>query len=81
MIRDPELHKRYSDFKKGFFDLGQMEKVPNGELNNPQNFYLPHHCLFKGDNSTTKLRDVFDASATTTSGLSLNACLTVGPNL
>ena len=58
-----------------------MGKVPNGELNNPQNLYLPHHCVFKGDSSTTKLRVVFDASAKTTSGFSVNDCLKVGPKL
>ena len=78
MRRDPELHKRYSDFMKEFIDLGHMEKVPNGELNNTQNFYLTHHCVFKEDSSTTKLRVVIVASAKT-SGFSLNDCLMVGP--
>ena len=80
LIRDPELHKRYSDFIKEFIDLGHMEKVPNGELTNPQNVYL-HHCVFKENSSTTKLRVVFDASAKTTSGFYLNDCLMVGPTL
>ena len=79
--RDPELQKRYSDFITEFIDLGHMEKVPNSELNNPQNFCLPHRCVFKEDSSTTKLRVVFDASAKTTSGFSLNDCLMVGPKL
>ena len=40
--------------------------------------YLPHHCVTKDSNSTTERRVVFDASAKTTSGLSLNDCLLVG---
>ena len=59
--------------------MGQMEIVPNGELNNPQKIYLPHHCVFKEDSSTTKLWVVFEASAKTTSGFTLNDCLMVGP--
>ena len=81
LIRDHELHKRYSDFMKEFIDLGHMKKVPQGELNNSQNFYLPHHCVFKEDSSRTKMRVVFDASAKTTKGFSLNDCLMVSPKL
>lgn len=38
-------------------------------------YYLSHHVVFKSNNSTTKLRVVFDSSATTSSGLSLNDIL------
>ena len=66
---------------KEFIALGHTGKMPNGELNNPHNFYLPHHCVFKEDSFTTKLRVVFYASAKTTSGFSVNDCLKVGPKL
>ena len=42
---------------------------------------MPHHCVLKDASTTTKLRVVFDASAKTTTGLSLNDCLMVGPKL
>ena len=42
---------------------------------------LPMHSVSKASSSTTKLRVVFDASAPTTSGLSLNDTLAVGPML
>ena len=42
-------------------------------------FYLPHHCVFKEDSTTTKLRVVFDGSAKTSNGISLNDSLMVGP--
>ena len=41
-------------------------------------FYLPHQCVIKDDSSTTKLRVVFNASAKSTSGVSLNDRLIVG---
>ena len=81
LIRDQSLHERYSAFIKEFIDMGHLEKVPIYELETSRNYYLPHHCVTKESSSTTKLRVVFDASAKTTSGLSLNDCLLVGPKL
>lgn len=40
--------------------------------------YLPHHPVIRCDKDTTKLRIVYDVSATST-GTSLNDCLYVGP--
>ena len=58
-----------------------MEQVNENELDNPNCFYRPHDYVHKPDSTTTKLRVVFDASARTTSGHSLNDCLLVGPKL
>ena len=44
-------------------------------------YYQPHHCVFKEDSTTTKLRVVFDGSATTSTGQSLNDTLMVGPTV
>ncbi|XP_070066930.1 uncharacterized protein [Drosophila virilis] len=38
-------------------------------------YYLPHHCVLMEDSTATKLRVVFDGSAATTSGHSLNDAL------
>ncbi|XP_047538689.1 uncharacterized protein LOC125072207, partial [Vanessa atalanta] len=43
--------------------------------------YIPHHCVIKESSSTTKLRVVFDGSAKSGNGVSLNECLLVGPKL
>ena len=58
-----------------------MEEVPAADVDCPSNkcFYLPHHCVFKEDSTTTKLRVVFDGSAKTTKGVSINDALMVGP--
>lgn len=42
---------------------------------------LPHHGVLKLDSLTTKLRVVFNASAKTSSGYSLNDLMNCGPNL
>ncbi|XP_043493640.1 uncharacterized protein LOC122518673 [Polistes fuscatus] len=44
-------------------------------------FYLPHHAVLKHTSITTKLRVVFDASAKTSNGKSLNNVLMVGPTI
>jgi len=42
-------------------------------------YFIPHHGVLHSDSSTTKLRVVFDASATTSSNLSLNDIVMAGP--
>ena len=66
-----------------YLDLGHAEPVPASALSRPPNliYYMPMHAVIKESNSTTKLRVVFDASAKTTSGVSLNDCLMIGPTL
>ena len=44
-------------------------------------FYLPHHAVIKNTSLTTKLLVVFDGSAKTATGLSLNEVLMVGPTI
>lgn len=44
-------------------------------------YYVPHQPVIRETSITTKLRVVFDASAKTSSGASLNDQLLVGPNL
>lgn len=42
-------------------------------------YFLSHHCVLKDDSSTSKLKDVFNDSAATSSGYSLNEVPMSGP--
>ncbi|XP_015121522.1 uncharacterized protein LOC107044229 [Diachasma alloeum] len=44
-------------------------------------YYLPHHAVIKDSSETTKVRVVFDASAKTSTDISLNDTLLVGPTI
>ncbi|XP_064553360.1 uncharacterized protein LOC135438811 isoform X1 [Drosophila montana] len=75
--KNHQLKESYSAFMREYIDLGHMSLASKQQLV-PQ-FYLPHHCVEKPDSSTTKLRVVFDGSAKSTSGASLNDLLHTGP--
>ena len=81
--KDNSLKARYTAFINEFIELGHMEEVPEKqiEISPEKSFYLPHHCVLKDSSTTTKLRVVFDASAKTSTGTSLNEVLMVGPKI
>ncbi|GAB0086366.1 hypothetical protein DMENIID0001_004160 [Sergentomyia squamirostris] len=60
------------------FDLGFVEEVPTPELNR-ESYYLPFHAVIRESSATTKCRIVFNGSSKSSSGLSLNDTLKVGP--
>ena len=66
-----------------YFALGRAEQVPFADLQkSPQDvFYLPMHSVHKASSTTTKIRLVFDASAKSTTNVSLNDTLMIGPNV
>ena len=68
-----------------YVDLGYAELVPSKDMEKPESqvFYLPMpmHAVYKSLSTTTKIRAVFDASAKSASGVSLNDILLVGPTV
>lgn len=76
----PDIREEYTKFLEEYESLGHMSEVTNKEeLYTHSGYYLPHHAVYKANSTTTKLRVVFDGSAKTTSGLSLNDVQWVGP--
>ncbi len=71
------------DVMQEYFDEGHDEEVPPVDLEKPTEevLYSPIHVVCKESSTTTKVRAVFDASATTTTGISLNSTLMVGPTV
>uniref|UniRef100_A0A2S2N8A8 CCHC-type domain-containing protein n=1 Tax=Schizaphis graminum TaxID=13262 RepID=A0A2S2N8A8_SCHGA len=76
MNRNPTLAQEYKNFMSEYIKMGHMEEAEDTDL---PTYYLPHHAVTKGDSLTTKTRVVFDGSAATRSGLSLNDILVCGP--
>ena len=66
-----------------YLEIGHAEEVPLQDLDKHKSkvFYLLMHVVCKGSSSTTKVRAVFDASAKSVSGVSLNDTLLVGPTV
>ncbi|XP_058828189.1 uncharacterized protein LOC131688059 [Topomyia yanbarensis] len=85
LSRDAKLKEQYVNFMQEYLELGHMRKVAEinsvSELNERQieGCFLPHHPVIKDSSTTTKVRVVFDGSARTSSGYSLNDALAKGP--
>lgn len=68
----------YSKFLREYEEMGHMTKVPPFAGPESGAYYLPHHAVIKESSTTTKVRVVFNASAKTHTGLSLNSLLDPG---
>ncbi|XP_074028529.1 uncharacterized protein [Leptinotarsa decemlineata] len=78
--RNPSLKEQYSEFMRDYLSQHHMSPITE-TYNNADEYFIPHHCVLRPESATTKLRVVFDASAKTTSGVSLNDTLLIGPKL
>ncbi|XP_035787831.1 uncharacterized protein LOC118468171 [Anopheles albimanus] len=70
----------YRAFMREYVELGHMVSVAPEDAKRVR-YVIPHSCVVKPGSSTTKLRVVFDASAKSTTGVSLNDLQTIGPVL
>lgn len=77
---DESRRTEYSQFLQEYQKLRHMSDVTESE-NAKEGYFMPHHAVIKGESLTTKLRVVFDASAKTRTGISLNDALMTGPAL
>ncbi|XP_017485564.1 PREDICTED: uncharacterized protein LOC108374105 [Rhagoletis zephyria] len=74
LIADPSLREKYVSFMREYAELDHMERVEPPH-NHSGCYYIPHHAV------AVKFRVVFNASAPTTTGVSLNDIQLVGPTL
>ena len=72
--------KEFGTVIEEYFNLGHAEMVPISELHKSHQlvYSFPIHVVPKESNSMTKIRVVFDASAKSSTGVSLNDTLLVG---
>ena len=77
--KSEEFHTVIEEYLK----LGHAKLVPVADLQKPdkETFYLPMHVVLKESSTTTKLHTVFDTSAKSSSGSSLNNTILVGPTV
>lgn len=80
LTRNEARYTEYRDFLKEYMSLGHMEPVAAEDLDKVKHF-IPHCYVEKPDSSTTKLRVLFDASAKTTTNISLNDIQMIGPTI
>lgn len=77
--RNPSLETQYSAVINESIELGHMSVIKDSPEHD--GFYMPHHAVIKESSSTTKIRVVFNASAKSSSGVSLNDTLMIGPTI
>ncbi|XP_067129093.1 uncharacterized protein [Centruroides vittatus] len=80
LSRTPETYELYKEFMREYIELGHMELVDQSGSSGIS-YYIPHHPVMKESSTTTKLRVVFNASTKSSSGVSLNDILMVGPRI
>lgn len=83
LIARNDIYVEYKNFMQEYRKLKHMREVVEcpGSTTNYPSYYLPHHPVYKETSTTTKLRVVFDASCKTSTGISLNDVLMVGPTV
>lgn len=70
------LKTQYCDFITEYLALGYMSLARSEE-----SYFIQHHAVYRPSDKTSKIRVVFDASASSYSGTSLNQCLLPEPKL
>ncbi|XP_045455994.1 uncharacterized protein LOC123665778 [Melitaea cinxia] len=76
--RNETLKEEYLKVIREYIAMGHMIR---SETTDKNFIYLPHHAVIREDKDTTKVRVVYDASASGSNGKSLNDAMMVGPVL
>lgn len=75
MHSDPDLLEKYIAFMQEYEQLGHMALYEGDVSENADAYYIPHHAV------TAKFRVVFNASAKSSNGVSLNDTQHIGPTV
>lgn len=77
------LRQQYITFIREYEAMGHMDKIPISEIDISWNqfFHLPHQSVHKESSTRTNLRVLFDGSAKTNTGPSLNDNLFSGSTI
>lgn len=77
---NPDTYTQYKQFMDEYKELRHMDPVSDEDFQRAK-YFIPHSCVIKPESTSTKLRVVFDASAKTSSGVSLNDIQGEGPTI
>ena len=80
LVNNNDLYAEYTEFLKEYINLGHMSDISDTD-DITEGYYLPHHAVRNNASLTTKLRVVFDGSAKSSTNISLNDILRVGPTI
>ncbi|XP_054709016.1 uncharacterized protein LOC129218718 [Uloborus diversus] len=75
LSENEDMASQYKCFMDEYLHLGHMEREIECPSNTDNGYYIPHHAVLRPDSVSTPLRVVFDASAKTNEGSSLNSIL------
>ena len=79
--QDKVLQEEYYGVLYDYLHQGIIERIPTGEIHKQEGvFYMPHRPVIK-EGSSLRVRPVFDCSAKSYNGKSLNDLLETGPSL
>lgn len=77
LAKNPDVRQKYNKFMQEYKDMNHMRLATRAEICAVDKYYIPHHAVA----IDKKFRVVFDASAKTSNGNSLNDVQLAGPNL
>ena len=80
LSKNPEHQIMYNSFMNEYLALGHMSPT-NDKIPNSSHYFIPHQCVLRPQSTTTKMRVVFDASSLSSTHISLNETLMVGPTI
>lgn len=80
MQADKKFAEQYTNAINEYIKTGHLIPLTK-QQQQTQGYYIPHHAIIKEERITTKVRIVYDASATGDTGISLNNSLQIGPTI